>query len=90
MPPIFNILLIFVLPAVLGLALRLLLRMFDKAHFLSLGLVVLTLATHVVVSLMPTHGSEAPALAAIMLTCFTAGCVVMEILSLARRKTQHV
>ena len=55
---IINYLFVFGLPIIIGLAVRILLRRFDKACFSTVAFAVLALAAWVVVHVVPSNGSE--------------------------------
>ena len=55
---IINYLFVFGLPIIVGLAVRILLQQFNKAYFVTVVFAVLALVGWVVVSVVPSHGSE--------------------------------
>ena len=55
---IINYLFVVGLPIIVGLAVRILLQRFNKAHFVTVVFAVLTLMGWVVVNVVPSHGRE--------------------------------
>ena len=65
---IINYLIVFGLPIIVGLGVRILLQRFNKAYFVTVVFAVLALVGWVVVNVVPSHGSELYGILAVQAT----------------------
>lgn len=77
---------LFAFPFVLGLIIRLLCSKLKKFYFVSIGLLMLTIISFIIVSNTNTHGSEGPMLRVAQLASCTIGMLLAEGIRYFRRK----
>lgn len=81
-----NVIIIFVLPLLLGLILRIALFKVKIARFMTPILLFLSSLLYIIVSNINTHGSEGPILRVVMLFSFSVGSLISEIVLLFKSK----
>lgn len=84
---IINYLFILGLPIIVGLAVRILLRRFNKAYFVTVVFAVLTLAGWVVVNVIPSHGSELYGILAVQATAAFVSSLLTGLVLRSKSKT---
>ncbi len=84
-----NIALIFVLPFIIGFAIRLIFRKFDKFCFITIAMAIVSAITYIVVSNINTHGNEGPIIIAIQSILVAAGLAVAEIINRLIKKKKN-
>ena len=70
---IWNYMGIFVIPMVIGFVVRFLCRRITKAHFVTIGFLLLTAAAWVAAKVIPSRGSELYCILALMVTSAAIG-----------------
>ena len=83
---VINYLIIFVIPLVIGLAVRILLNRFNRSYFVTVALAVLTLIAWVIAIINPLPGNESFALRAVQVTCAFGAALVVEIILRLKKK----
>lgn len=83
---LFNWLMVFILPAVAGLLLRLLLFRVRKGWWMTLGLVVLAAASSLLFYVAPSFGTEAHGILTAQLYCGAAGALLAEVMLRLRKQ----
>ena len=73
---IMNYLGIFIVPALIGFAVRFLLRRSKKGSWITGGLAILTVIAWIAANTIPTHGSELYGIVALMVTSALVGAFV--------------
>ena len=73
---IWNYMGIFVIPMVIGFVVRLLCHRITKAHFVTIGLLLLTVAAWAAAYVIPSHGSELYGILALMVTSAAIGSLL--------------
>jgi len=73
---IMNYLGIFIVPALIGFAVRFLLRRSQKGYWVTVGLAILTVIGWIAANTIPNHGSELYGILALMMTSALAGSFV--------------
>ena len=77
---------LFVVPFIIGLIVRWIFHKLNKFYFVTLGLIVLTVLSYIVVSNINTHGSEGPMMRVIQLASLTVGSIIVEVINYFRKK----
>lgn len=77
---IMNYLCVFIVPALIGFAVRFLLRRTPKGYWITAGLVILTIIAWVAANVIPNHGSELYGILALMVTSALVGSFVTGLL----------
>ena len=77
---------LFIVPFIIGLIIRLICHKVNKFYFVTIGLMLLTIISYIVVSNINTHGSEGPMMRVVQLTALTVGVAVAEVINYIRKK----
>jgi len=83
---ILNYIFIFVIPLIVGLALRLLFRRVKRAYWITVGLLIFAVAAWVIAATVPTHGSERYGLLAVQMTSGAIGALLTGLVIHWKRK----
>lgn len=81
---------LFVVPFIIGLIVRWIFHKLNKFYFVTLGLIVLTVLSYIVVSNINTHGSEGPMMRVIQLASLTVGSIIVEVINYFRKKKKWI
>lgn len=80
---------LFIVPFIIGLIVRWICHKINKFYIVTLGLIMLTFLSYIVVSNINTHGSEDPMMRVIQLASLTVGIIVVEVINyLKKRKNE--
>lgn len=83
-----NYLLIFIIPFLVGTAVRLLCRRVNKAYFITAAFAVLAIIAWVVAFVIPSYGSELYALIAAQATSVAVGALLIELVLQIKKAVQ--
>lgn len=84
-----NYLIIFIIPFLVGVAVRLLCRRVNKAYFITAAFAVLAIIAWVVAFVVPSHGSELYALIAAQATTAAVGTLLLELVLQIKKAVQR-
>lgn len=83
---LFNVFMVFILPVVIGIAVRVAVRKMRKSFIITGGLILLAVVMWVIAVSIPSHGSEANEIFAMMTTCLAIGALVAGLIIRYRRE----
>lgn len=83
-----NYLMIFIIPFLVGVAVRLLCRRVNKAYFITAAFAVLAIIAWVVAFVIPSYGSELYALIAAQATSAAVGALLIELVLQIKKAVQ--
>lgn len=83
---LFNIFMVFILPIIIGIAVRVTVRKMRKPFIVTGGLILLAMVMWAIVVIAPNHGSEANGIMATMATCLAGGAWVAGLIARIRHK----
>lgn len=83
---ILNCFVVFILPIIIGIAVRVAVRKMRKPFIVTGGLILLAVVMWAIVVIVPSHGSEANGIMATMATCLAGGALVAGLITRIRHK----
>ena len=83
---LFNIFMVYILPVIIGIVVRVTVRKIRKPFVVTIGLILLAALMWMIAVVVPNHGSEGSGIMAMMATCLALGALITEVLTSISRK----
>lgn len=84
---LFNIFMVYILPVIIGIAVRVVVRKMRKPFIVTVGLILLAVVMWAIAVIVPSHGSEGNGIMAMMATCLAVGALVAGLITRIFHKT---
>lgn len=78
---LFNIFMVYILPVIIGIAVRVAVRKMRKPFIVTVGLILLAVVMWAIAVIVPSHGSEGNGIMAMMATCLALGAVITGVIT---------